>query len=37
MGPDLFSAIPNGGGKKYREYACVLIVLYKPEGIAKIK
>jgi hypothetical protein len=37
MGVDLFSAVPNGNGKKYWEYACVLIALYKAEGITRVK
>ena len=37
VGVDLATKIPSGGDKKYWEYACVLIALYKAEGIAKVR
>jgi hypothetical protein len=37
IGANLFDEVPGGEGKKYWEYACVLIALYKADGIAKVK
>jgi hypothetical protein len=37
LNADLFTEIPGGGGKKYWEYACVLIALFKAEGFGRVQ
>ena len=37
MGADLFTEVPGGSGTKYWEYACVLIALFKADGVAKVR
>lgn len=36
-GVDVFSRVPGKGEQKYWEYVCVLIALYKADGIDKVK